>query len=209
MNTDHFGMSDPSRLCIHGLCCILHLLLADLCMLMLHFDRNGIWDTDNQMEQNKKLALSTYHHKNKSQVHPISAHIFLRDEMCLRDLECWASKGLICESKKCVCPTSYVWSTTETKCLLAYGQKGCQNDLMCNVDQNLKCVDEDCNCPFESQGLMCDCERNSNVEEYWDGKQCTRAKDFNYPCSNEYECHYLTQNTHCINSSCVCKDFDT
>ncbi|RMZ93274.1 prion-like-(Q N-rich) domain-bearing 25 [Brachionus plicatilis] len=131
----------------------------------------------------------------------------LINQRCDKDLECWSSKGLICEWNNCVCKSSYTWSITESKCLLTYGQKGCGNNNECNTDENLMCIDEDCNCEIESEGNMCDCSRNSIPEQYWNGSQCIDAREFNFPCTHDYQCRTNSQKTLCINSSCVCSDF--
>lgn len=131
----------------------------------------------------------------------------LFNQKCDKDLECWNDKGLICQLNRCVCKISFTWSLKEKECLLTYGQKGCSNSSQCNFEENLKCINEDCNCPLESVGNMCDCNRNSNVDEYWNGSKCIEAKDFNFPCTRDYECKTKTQDTKCINSSCICSNF--
>ncbi|RNA31585.1 prion-like-(Q N-rich) domain-bearing 25 [Brachionus plicatilis] len=118
------------------------------------------------------------------------------NEPCDYNLQCRQDLDLVCSGNKCVCASlDKVWSNSETKCLLTYGKMSCSANNHCNSDQNLKCIMESCNC-----------SRIQGNEEYWNGSYCVAAVTYDQPCSHDYQCQIITENTKCDGGKCLCSN---
>ena len=129
---------------------------------------------------------------------------------CNRDFDCRSDLNLECNDNKCVCKSSdYEWSYQSQNCLLTYSKGYCLNDNDCNPEQNLICQPQtikNCTCPLLSFPLICDCMRENNNENYWNGQECKQAHTFGKNCSENYHCQTITQKTVCSNNICKCEN---
>ena len=110
--------------------------------------------------------------------------------------------------------TNQKWNgTTCHNASLSYNQQYCSSSEQCSNSLVCNLISNSCNCPTNVSNNYCDCPtRSIGQEYYWNGSICKTANSYGYQCTANYHCKYLTQNTYCNGSICVCpsyKYFDT
>lgn len=129
---------------------------------------------------------------------------YLNGEFCNSDHECRNDLGLKCQGETCSCQApNYVWYSIGLECKLSYSYSSCSSDSDCNPSQNLVCT-SNCTCPAASGNGICDCKRIKDSEFYWDGSNCVPALSYGSPCTNNYECQTLTQDSFCNTTTGLC-----
>jgi hypothetical protein len=129
---------------------------------------------------------------------------------CATSNECRTDLGLQCILFRCSCISPQIVLSTNQTCITphTYGES-CTISEECDQTQNLHCrtsTANPCNCPEPSIVGMCDCQKISGAEEFWDNStlSCAAARDYNQSCPGNYACLAIAKQLECVSGSCNC-----
>lgn len=115
----------------------------------------------------------------------------LFNNSCETSKTCDEALGLSCQNRRCKCQEAkQFWSINSNKCLdkYQYGKIGCMANDQCTSNLICNLVENNCSCPLKSVPNMCDCERNKDISNYWNGEECVPAGELLSSCKHDYEC---------------------
>jgi hypothetical protein len=96
-------------------------------------------------------------------------------------------------------------TTTVLGALFTYNNETCTNDNQCESPLICNLAGSSCNCPLSVPLNKCDCLSTDQNEYFYNGTTCVPSASYGEPCTFNYTCQILTQNTICDSFSGTCE----